>query len=110
MDSTHIRWLEESLEKNTVQKILKAENGRIRKDKESMTEKRNQRELLWFQTGGALNFIITAAPHCEETMVDGDKHLKMEGGLLLLRSYINTLNERNKLFPSNLPDLQKRQF
>jgi hypothetical protein len=27
-----------------------------------MTEKRNQRELLWFQTGGALNF-ITAAPH-----------------------------------------------
>jgi hypothetical protein len=28
-----------------------------------MTEKRNQRELLWFQTGGALNF-ITAAPHC----------------------------------------------
>jgi hypothetical protein len=22
-----------------------------------MTEKRNQRELLWFQTGGALNFI-----------------------------------------------------
>jgi hypothetical protein len=33
------------------------------KNKESMTEKRNQRELLWFQTGGALNF-ITAAPHC----------------------------------------------
>jgi hypothetical protein len=63
MDSTHIRWLEEYLERNTVQKILKAENGRIRKDKESMTEKRNQRELLWFQTGGALNF-ITAAPHC----------------------------------------------
>jgi hypothetical protein len=29
----------------------------------SVTEKRNQRELLWFQTGGALNF-ITAAPHC----------------------------------------------
>jgi hypothetical protein len=27
-----------------------------------MTEKRNQRELLWFQTGGALNF-ITAVPH-----------------------------------------------
>jgi hypothetical protein len=63
MDSTHIRWLEESLETNTVQQILKAENGRIGKDKESMTEKRNQRELLWFQTGGALNF-ITAAPHC----------------------------------------------
>jgi hypothetical protein len=37
--------------KNTVQKILKAENGRIGKDKESMTEKRNQRELMWFQTG-----------------------------------------------------------
>jgi hypothetical protein len=34
-----------------------------KKDKESMTEKRNLRELLWFQTGGALNFII-AAPHC----------------------------------------------
>jgi hypothetical protein len=65
MDSTHIRWLEESLEKNTVEKILKTENGRIGKDKESMTEKRNQRELLWFQTGGALNF-ITAAPHCGE--------------------------------------------
>jgi hypothetical protein len=28
------------LEKNTVQKILKAENGRIGKDKENMTEKR----------------------------------------------------------------------
>jgi hypothetical protein len=34
MDSTHIRWLEESLEKNTVQQILKAENGRIGKDRE----------------------------------------------------------------------------
>jgi hypothetical protein len=30
-----------------------------------MTGKRNQRELLWFQTGGALNF-ITAAPHCRD--------------------------------------------
>jgi hypothetical protein len=30
-----------------------------------MTEKRNQRELLWFQTGGALNF-ITAAPHSRD--------------------------------------------
>jgi hypothetical protein len=30
------------LDKNTVQKIIKAENGRIGKDKESMTEKRNQ--------------------------------------------------------------------
>jgi hypothetical protein len=58
-----MRWLAGSLEKNTVQKILKTENGRISKDKESMTEKRNQRELLWFQTGEALNF-ITAAPHC----------------------------------------------
>jgi hypothetical protein len=63
MDSTHIRWLEESLDKNTVQKIIKAESGRIGKDKESRTEKRNQRQLLWFPTGGALNF-ITAAPHC----------------------------------------------
>jgi hypothetical protein len=44
MDSIHIRWLEESLGKNTVQQILKAENVRIRKDKESMTEKRKQRE------------------------------------------------------------------
>jgi hypothetical protein len=35
----------------------------IGKDKESVTEKRNQRELLCFQTGGALNF-IAAAPHC----------------------------------------------
>jgi hypothetical protein len=34
------------LERNTVQKILKAENRRIGKDKESKTEKRNQRELL----------------------------------------------------------------
>jgi hypothetical protein len=32
-------------EKNTVQKILKAENGRIGKDEDSMAEKRNQREL-----------------------------------------------------------------
>jgi hypothetical protein len=63
MDSTHIRWLEEDLERNTAYKILKAEDGKIEKDKESMTGKRNQRELLWFQTGGALNF-ITAAPHC----------------------------------------------
>jgi hypothetical protein len=28
-----------------------------------MTEQRNQKELLWFQTGKAFNF-ITAAPHC----------------------------------------------
>jgi hypothetical protein len=49
--------------KITVQKFLKAENGGIGQDKESMTEKKNQRELLWFQTGGALNF-ITTAPHC----------------------------------------------
>jgi hypothetical protein len=41
MDSTHIRWLEESLERNTVQKILMTENGQIGKDKESMAEKRN---------------------------------------------------------------------
>jgi hypothetical protein len=42
---------------------LKDSKGRKWKIKESMTEERNQRELLWFQTGGALNF-ITAAPHC----------------------------------------------
>jgi hypothetical protein len=65
MDSTHIRWLEECLERNTVKKILKAEKRQIGKDKESMREKRNQRELLWFQTEGAFNF-ITAAPHCGE--------------------------------------------
>jgi hypothetical protein len=40
---------------------------KIGKDKESKTEKRNQRELLWFQTGGALNF-ITAAPHCGDNL------------------------------------------
>jgi hypothetical protein len=68
LDSTHIRWPEESLERNTVQKILKADNGRIGKDKESMTEKRNQRELLWFQTGGAFDF-ITAAPHCGDMSI-----------------------------------------
>jgi hypothetical protein len=34
MDSTHIRWLEESLEKNTDQNILKADNGRIGKESE----------------------------------------------------------------------------
>jgi hypothetical protein len=44
-------------------KVLKAEDGKIEKDHEIMTEKRNQRELLWFQAGGALNF-RTAAPHC----------------------------------------------
>jgi hypothetical protein len=31
MDSTHIRWLEESLEKNTVQQILKAKKWKNRK-------------------------------------------------------------------------------
>jgi hypothetical protein len=41
----------------------KGRKWKIGKDKESMTEKRNQREFLWFQIGGALNF-ITAAPHC----------------------------------------------
>jgi hypothetical protein len=33
MDSTHIRWFEERLERNTVQKILKAENGKSEKIK-----------------------------------------------------------------------------
>jgi hypothetical protein len=45
---------------------LKDPKGRRWKNRgkiKSMTEKRNQRKLLWFQTGGALNF-ITAAPHC----------------------------------------------
>jgi hypothetical protein len=41
----------------------KGRKWKVGKDKESMTGKRNQRELLWFQTEGALNF-ITAAPHC----------------------------------------------
>jgi hypothetical protein len=44
----------------------KGRKWKNRKDKESMTEKRNQRELLWFQTGGALNF-LTAAPHCGDS-------------------------------------------
>jgi hypothetical protein len=43
--------------------FIKAGNGKFGSDKERMTEKRNQRELVWIQTGGALNF-ITAAPHC----------------------------------------------
>jgi hypothetical protein len=43
---------------------LKDPKGRKKKNrKRCMTEKRNQRELLWFQTEGAFNF-ITAAPHC----------------------------------------------
>jgi hypothetical protein len=49
-------------------KVLKAEDGKIEKDQNSMTEKKNQRELLWFQAGGALNF-ITAAPHCGVCLV-----------------------------------------
>jgi hypothetical protein len=41
-----------------------------------MTEKRSQRELLWFQTGGAFNF-ITAAPHCGELPISNVcTHLK----------------------------------
>jgi hypothetical protein len=32
-----------------------------------MTEKRNQREILWFHTGGALNF-ITTVPHCGDSI------------------------------------------
>jgi hypothetical protein len=55
------------LERNIVQKILNAENGRIEKDNEIMTEKRNQRELRWFQTGGDFN-CITAAPHCRDVL------------------------------------------
>jgi hypothetical protein len=47
---------------------------KIGKDKESKTEKRNQRELLWFQTGGALNF-ITAAPHCGGLFWRGFKNM-----------------------------------
>jgi hypothetical protein len=87
MDGTHIRWLEESLERNTVQKILKAENGRIGKDKESMTEKRNQRELLCFQTGGALNF-ITAAPHCGNS-TDKDEDFLLIGSRKHVRSLLD---------------------
>jgi hypothetical protein len=44
MDSTHIRGLEESLDKNTVQKILKAENGRIGKD--IKTKRRTRKYVL----------------------------------------------------------------
>jgi hypothetical protein len=39
MDSTHNRWLEECLERNTGKKILKAEKGRIGKQRE-----KNKRE------------------------------------------------------------------
>jgi hypothetical protein len=45
MDSTHIKWLEERLDRNTVQKILKAADGKIGKNKESIAEKRTQRKL-----------------------------------------------------------------
>jgi hypothetical protein len=51
------------LEINKIQKILKAEDGKIGKDKDSMTEKRNQRKLPWFQKGGPL-MSSTAAPQC----------------------------------------------
>jgi hypothetical protein len=69
MDSTLIRWLEESLEKYIHEQILKAEIRKIGKDKESMTEKKNQVKLPWFKTGGAFNF-MTAAPHCGEVKVN----------------------------------------
>lgn len=55
MDSTHIRWLREGLEKIQIEEP-EGRNGKIRKDK---------REVLRFQAGGALNF-ITAASHCGE--------------------------------------------
>jgi hypothetical protein len=42
-----------------------------------MTEKRNQREHLWFQTGGALNF-ITAAPHCGNIHIGTQSHMAKE--------------------------------
>jgi hypothetical protein len=63
MDSTHIRWLEESLEKIQMSRSKRQKIEKIGKDRESIKEKRNQTKLLWFQIGGALNF-ITAAPHC----------------------------------------------
>jgi hypothetical protein len=68
MDCTHIGVL-----KNVWNIIeLKGPKGRRWKNrkryKESMTEKRNQRELLWFKTGGALNF-ITTVPHCGEIYI-----------------------------------------
>jgi hypothetical protein len=45
---------------NAVLKILKAENGKIEKEKERLTEKRNQVKLLWFQTAEVLYFIAAA--------------------------------------------------
>jgi hypothetical protein len=51
------------LEKYIHEQILKAEIGKFGKDKESMTEKKNQVKLPWLKTGGAFNFMIPA-PHC----------------------------------------------
>jgi hypothetical protein len=54
--------------KNVWEKIqLEGPKGRrwkIEKDQESMTEKRNQRELLWFQAGGALKGEAYLASTC----------------------------------------------
>jgi hypothetical protein len=68
MDSTHIRWLEEHLERNTVQNILKAEKGRIGKRRREHDRKEEPNTAMWFQTGGALTF-MTAAPHCGDILV-----------------------------------------
>jgi hypothetical protein len=72
--------------------------GRIGKDKGSMTEKRNQRELLWFQTGEALNF-ITAAPHCGDTtevnvinVILGTETLQMDPTNLYMYTYSHNIS------------------
>jgi hypothetical protein len=38
-----------------------------------MIEKRNQRELLWFQTGGALNFITALRGILSEAKINKTK-------------------------------------
>jgi hypothetical protein len=45
-----------------------------------MTEKRNQRELLWFQAGGALKF-ITTAPHCWEGNKNYSSYWQLDIGI-----------------------------
>jgi hypothetical protein len=59
-----------------VPKGRKWKRGKRRREHD-MKEKRNQMELLWFQTGRALNF-ITAAPHCGLKEIKRKKERKKE--------------------------------
>jgi hypothetical protein len=71
---------------------------KIRKDKESKTEKRNQRELLWFQTGGALNF-ITTAPHCGELV-----------GIKCFNTHAHIHNSTILIIKSEISEQQNKQM